>query len=582
MSNSLLPAQQSEKHEYKFIHIDDFSPGIYDPSNISGADAIASAPIGAASAALTFACQSIEGGALGPLPARVQANSYPVAFPGTTVKLYETGFAANLGLDDGTTELIIMLEGDDGTNHYYLVYSVIAETGAANVILSTTNSTTGPDVFGAAFPSWTRMSTQPVEGDSGYVLPSPVLVWPGAVGTDANGGRGHVYVYPDPTNPSAFGVFDMVSPTPGDSAVAGAVYCYADRVIVFQGEGSDWPAGSGMNTNENIGVTDPPEGDVYPDNFGTDIPNTTILSAESPWGYAAWGSVSVGEMVLIKKNGGAVIVNGDILAPSSIIPLPAVESIGGDGLGLACPSTIGLVYCSQNRGAWVWNGGNVAQKISNQLDDDFFNPASTADTTPNNNYLFLVERWQDWLVFSNNYLYKRKSDGSGSWWILYPNESQTSEFLQPITFYWWKQGRQGNSMWAAQLVLNKTPASKNIYYNKFDSTVPTSHYQWATLPIHVVPTADRQTDVRHVYIRASQPDGSLTSTITLTINGVEIGTTTEPIGVDPQVFRFNAGLKDQDITIQLNCDNSTPGESAPIIHSIDCEYRVREGERSSN
>lgn len=580
MANSLLPAQKNEGHEYKWIHIDDFSPGIYDPSFISGSDPVVSAPIGAADARLTYACAAIQGGALGPLPARTQAFSYPVAFPGAVTKLYELGFAANLGLNDGTTELIVMLEGDDGTNHYYLVYSVIAETGAANVILSTTNPTTGAGFFGASFPSWTRMSTQPIEGNTGFILPTPVLIWPASVPTDANGSRGHIYAYPDPANPTAFGAKDLVSATPANSGIAGPLLGYADRIVVFQGEGASWPSGTGINTDENIGITDPPEGYTYPATFGANIPNTTVLSAENPWGYGAWGSESVGELILIKKNGGAVIVNGDILSPSSVIPLPAVQSTNADGSGLAAATDVGLVYCSKNHGAWVWNGGNTAQKISQQLDDNFFNAGATGGTDPNDNLLFLVERWQDWILFSNNYMYNPQTK---SWWILYPNQSQTSPGLQPITFFWWKQGRKGNIMYAAPIVLNKPPpASSSLYYNVFDSTVPTQHYQWGSLPIHVVPTADRVVDVRHVYIRLSQPDGSTTSTCTVTVNGVNVGSTSGAITSDPQVFRFNVGIQTKDIRIQLNCDNTVPGQSPPLVHSVDVEYRVRQSEASSN
>src|ERR1700722_8589969 len=574
MTNAIIQAADDNTARVQsWVHIDDFSPGIFDSSYVSTAEPIISAPIGAANAGFPFACASIIGGALGPLPALAQQESYGTSFPGGSTHLYVTGFAVNPILTKGDTELVIMLEADNGSKHYYLVDSVIAETNTVNSILNITNTTT-PGFFGAEFPSWTRMSLQPVEGGSGYILPTPVLVWPGAVATDSHGGDGHIYVYPNPGNPSAFAPADIV--VVGSSGVAGPIYCYGNRVLVMQPQGATWPVGGGVVSNENIGYTDPPQSYDYPINFGADIPNDTILAAESPFGYGAWGSTSVGEAIFIKNYGGAVVLNGDIAAPSSIIPLPSVQSTGGFS-GLACSTTVGLIYCSQNEGAWSWNGGNVAQKISPQLDDDFFNAQATGGVVSDTGYGFLVERWQDWILFSNNYLY---NPDTGGWWILYPNQSQTSTELFPLTFYWFKQGRSGNEMYAAPLVLSQTSASTRQWYNKFDNTVPTTHWQWQSLPIHVVPTADRVVDVRQVIVRLSNPDGS-TATATVTV-GTESQTTDTTIGPNPTTFRFNFGIGAlglQDIVITINGDSTG---SAPILHSLDIGYNIVASMASAN
>lgn len=570
MSNQLVGPQSSADRTttYSWVHVDDFSPGIFDASYISTAEPIISAPIGAASAKGTFACASITGGALAPLPALTQQVAYPVSFPGAVI-IYVTGFAVNLSLDDGTTELVIIMEADNGTDHYNYAYSVIASTGGHNVIGDATEtSPSTPGVFGAAFPSWTRMSLQPVEGTSGYVVPSPVLVWPGAVATDANGGYGHVYVYPNPADPSVFATGDLVTPT--ETGVAGPIFCYGNRVLVFQPAGYGWPAGGGIVTNEQIGFTDPPQGTVYPLNLGTDTPNDTILAAEVPWGYGAWGSVSVGEAIFIKRNGGAVVLNGDIENPNSVISLPGVQSVG-DTNGLAVATSIGLIYCSQNQGAWVWNGGNVSQKISAQISDNFFDVKYDGISIPDNGYGFLCERWQDWVIFSNNYLF---NPDTNSWWILYPNQSQTSSETTPLNFYWWKQGRAGNEMYAAPLTMASNTGD-HFWYNKFDNTVASSHWQWQSLPIHVVPTAEQVLDVRQLILRLSCPDAGSALTVTI---GTWSGTTTGAIGTSPSIFRFNVGtgaLGVDDIVVTLNGDNSTSGKSAPIVHSMDIGFEPR-------
>lgn len=571
MANSLLPAQQKEGHEYKFIHIDDFSPGVFDGSFIAEAHPIVQAPIGAAHAENTWCCASIVGGALGPLPGIGRRGHAPV-FAFSPSPAYITGIAANLGLFSGETELIIILEADNGVSHWAQAYSDVVETNFINNILNSISGTTGT-VFGSAFPSWTRMSTQPIEGNGGFIIPTPHLVFPGDVITDANTTFGHLYVYPDPSAPSAFGVKDLIK-TDGTTGNTGPIFGYNDRILVFQGDGETWPVGGGLSTNENIGVTDPPEGFVYPNNFGANIPNSTILSAEDPWGYGAWGSMSVGEAIFIKDQGGAVIVNGDILAPTSVISLPGVESIGAIGRpGSADSCENGLVYCANRRGAWVWNGGNTSQKISHQLRDDFFSADLTAPSSPSGSYLFFVKRWQGWALFSNNYFYNTETK---SWWVLYPNSTNGDANTPGRTFSMFAQGRLSNHMYAVSNVI----PSNGEWWNQFDAEIPAPHYQWQSLPIHVVPTANRVCDVRHVFVRLSSPDGSTTGTCKVTINGQIIGTTPPITNVNPTVYRFNAGIQTADIVVQVNGDN-TAG-SPPIVHSIDVEYRVRQSEASVN
>lgn len=569
MANSLLPAQNKEGHEYKFIHIDDFSPGVFDGSYISDATPIVSAPIGAAHAENTWCCASIVGGALGPLPGINLRGAAP-GFPSPT-QAFITGMAANLGLEKGVTELVMILEQDDGTTHWLLAYSDVVETGSINNIYNMSSVSAHIGEFNSAFPSWTRMSLQPIEGDAAFATPVTVLVWPA---DDANSAFGYLFVYPDPAAPTVFGVKNLIK-NDGTTAGTGPIFCYEGRVLVFQGEGRSWPVAPGLSTNEQISVTDPPEGYTYPFQFAANIPNTTLLSPENPWGYGCWGSISVGEAIFIKVQGGAVIVNGDILSPSSVIPLPGVESTGSIlRVGSADATQIGLAYCAENRGAWVWNGGNTSQKISHQIRDDFFDAARTAPGEPNLSYLFFVKRWQGWILFSNNYFYNTETK---SWWVIYPNALNGDVKTPGRTINMWAQGRASNQMYATF-----NTVTDGEWWWQFDAQDPAPHYQWQSLPIHVVPTANRVCDVRHVYVRLSSPDGT-GGTCTVTINGTVIGTTPPVTSADPTVYRFNAGIRTSDPIIQLNCDSAGGfTNSPPIVHSIDLEYRVRESEGSTN
>lgn len=562
MSNQIIPDNDSTRAQ-DWVHIDDFSAGCYDNSYISTAEPVLSAPLGAANAENTFCCASLQNGGLGPLP-QMAAHGYSNSFPGALTKWWITGVAVNPGLDADAPEIVFIMEGDDGTTHYVLATSYVPATAAANTILSS-DSTTTPGIFGAPYPAWTRMVADPTTAQ-----PEPVLVWPGAVATDSNSDSGHLYEYPNIASRTTFAAGDLV--VPGDS-VTGQVICYGNRVLVLAGINYDYPAGGGINTNENINFTDPPQSATY--GF-----QQTILSAEEPWGYGAWGSISTGELLLLKKYGGGVMLNGDIDDPSSVIPLPGIESVGAF-VGHADSSTIGLVYCSQSRGAWIWNGGNTSQKISAQLRDNFFD-ATTEQSMPSNNYGFFVGHWQDWILFSNNYMYDADSN---AWWVLYPKAGNGNADVTGETFFWYNQAALGSILFASPLSIGTGMGENLNWYYQFDNSIPAQHWQWESLPIVAVPNHARVVDVTQVIVRASCPTGA-GSAFTITI-GTWTATSVADIGLDPTTFRFNAGagslgLEDIIITITGDDTTGTPGNSAPIIHSIDVGYTTRAMNPSDN
>jgi hypothetical protein len=546
-----------------WLHIDDFSPGCYDNSFISTADPKFSAPLGAADANATFCCASLSNGALGPLPALTTTGVYPTGLPGAASEAFITGFIVNPGLDDVNDELIIIWEADDGTTHYVSAYSDVwaLGPGGLNQILAS-NSGSVAGYFGAPYPTWTRMNV----GGTGN--PPPVLVFPGAVTTDANGTNGHLYVYPPILAPTTFAVQDLIV---GMSSVTGQVIAYGNRILVLAGIDYPWPAGGGINTNENINFTDPPQSSDYGDQM-------TILGSEWPWGYGAWGDVSVGQLMLIKKYGGGIQLYGDIFEPTSVIEEPGIQPTG-DFVGRADPGENGLVYCSEKRGAWVWDGGNVSNKISPQLRDDFYD-ATTPTGMESNNYGFYVQHWQDWVLFSNNYLF---NPDTGGWWVLYPNDTNGTATVTGHTMWWFSPGRFGNQMYAAPLRFGTAPGLTRNWWYLFDNAVPAPNYQWTSLPIHVVPAAQRVVDVLQANVRISDPSNSGAATFSITING-EVFSVTGTIGTVPYTYRFNCGeatLGLQDIDITLKGGNTTTN-SAPIVHSLDIGFKTRAMNPSDN
>jgi hypothetical protein len=543
------PTQGDDQRNLEWVRIDDFTPGCYDQSFISVADPKLSAPLGAADALATFACAAMSSGPLGPLPAIVHSETYPSGLPGTATEAWLVGFAVNPGLDQNAPELLLIYEADDGTNHFAMGFSVVP--GIATNSFFDVIGPTQAGIFGSPYPVWTRMSGTPVPSN-----PPPALIFPGY--SLLGGG---LYEYPNPAFPTSFGLSDLT--TEMGAGITGQVIAYGDRILVLAGVDYPWPSGGGINTNENINFTDPPLSNVYGN-------QQTILGAEEPWGYGAWGSVSVGELMLIKKYGGGIALYGDIDAPTSAIDLPGIESTGGF-VGSALATQIGLVYCSQNRGSWLWNGGNSSTKISPQLRDDFFDVAGPL-SMPSNNYGFYVGRWQDWILFSNNYLYNAETN---SWWVLYPNKFNGTGDAPGETFFWFIQGNLGKDLYAVPLQIGTGAGQDMRWWYRFDNTVAAPHWQWKSLPIHVTKNADRVLDVRQVVIRVSDPSASGTATATVSIGSFS-ATTTEVIGQEPTPFRFNVGQRGlDDIVIQVNGDNGSG--SSPVLHSIDIGYQVRAG-----
>lgn len=551
----------------QWIHIDDFSPGCFDPSNVSTEEPVSNQQLGAADATGTFACSVIRGGSLGPLPALVSSVPYSTfgGLPGASTLSLLAGFIVTPQLDDGNYEVVAIFESDDGTSHYVKAYSYEPAISSLHTIVGPTiTSGTVAGFFGAPYPAFTRANAL---GTPGPPPPGPVLIFPTAVSTDARGPDGHLWLYPELLAPTTFVAQDLItgSVSTPPSSVTGQVITYGNRIICIVGVNYQWPAGGGINTNENFNYTDPPESAEYGN-------QQTIQAIEEPWGYGAWGSVSVGELLLVKKYGGGVILNGDINVPSSIIPIRGLQSTG-DFVGRASATPIGLIYCSQNQGAWVWNGGNTSQKISQNLNDSFFDLES--GVIESNNYGFNVEHWQKWVMFSGNVLY---DTDTSSWWNLYPLKGTTIGSLVGKNFWWYCLTQNGNQMLCAPLVLN---ANMDSAYSVFDNTVGSSQYQWKSLPIHVTPNADRLIDIRQIIVRCSDPANTGLATLTVsTPNGSFSETSVAadtPITNEPSIMRFNVGLGAQglqDIVIQILMENSA-GHPAPIIESIDVEYKVR-------
>lgn len=555
-----MPVVQGQKDPdnsgWEFFHLEDFTPGCYDASNVATDLPVIPAPLGAANATGTFCCMALPGGGLGPLPKMVQSYTWSVHFTGVTV-LYIVGLAL-VPTVGGTAQIVVMLESDTGAKHFYQVYAFDPTTSSLTSILQIT-ATSQAGIFGSPYPFFTRARTA-----TPTLAGTPILVFPAAITNDPHGDAGHVYVYPAPTARTAYGVKDLV--TPG-TQITGQTIGYSNRILVLSGLSYGWPGG-GLGTNENVAYTTPPN--------SYDLGNQqVVLAAEDPFGYGTWGSVSTGELVLVKKSGGGVVVYGDIESPTAVLDLPGIQPVG-NFVGRAGAAAGGLYYCSEDRGAWLWNGGNVSQKISQQLHDSFYDVTSTA--IQSNNYGFYAQRWGTWMLFSGNWAY---NPTQGGWWVLWPQQTKGESGVVGRNLFWFVQGTFGHQMWAAPIHYGPT-ANGTIWLYRFDNRVDAPHWKWTSLPIHVTPNADHRVDVRRILVRASC--ASAGSTITVGV-GSFTATSTIAIGATPTILRFNVGagaIGLEDIVITVKGDQGTATASSPIVHSIDVAYQIRAHQASTN
>jgi hypothetical protein len=477
--------------------------------------------------------------------------------------------------DTEETELIVIAESEAAGNHIFAVNSYIVETSVDNAVIHSVSGLTG-FFWGSPFPQWTRLNES---GTTDYTGIFPVLVFPSIVPTDSQGQNGHMYVYPDVSAPTTFNVEDLIpeSPQAGAGAATGQLITYDGRILGLVTPPFTWPGtdSAQFRSNEVIEYTDPPETNQY-------FPETTdyaLLVPENAFGYGAVGSISAGELFLIKRRGGGVLVLGDIDAPSSITYLPGVQPTG-NFYGRTDSTSLGLVYCSQGFGAWVWNGANISQKLSPQLEDNFFD-ATTISGVNSDNLGFFVKRWGNYILFSNGYVYSILTQ---SWWNLTPPEGSN------LPYFHYVDARDDHQFYAMPI---RVSTAIDTFLYTFDSRCPAPLYSWTSTDLyrHIASISDRRVDVREVVVVASVNDPTPTGyTITLEVLGANDAvlttqTSSTPIGQDPSQIRFNIGdkqLGNFKIRLTSTSPNATPGSStaAPTIWSLDIAYRVRNKQRA--
>jgi hypothetical protein len=539
--------QQKDEKGIDWIDLDDFSPGIFSASNIAFSAAPNTqpgpfaAPSGAADASATWQCIALPGGGLGPAPALIA--SYKLSDISITDPP-STGYIAGWKLTEVSLndEIVVCIEYQSGGNNHVRVWESTFASPAANLLYSNNFATPpGGGVGGSPYPFLTRVAaTNPTTTIGAIVVALPIA------------DSGDIILYPDPAAPGAVGIHDFMS------SIASILFGHQNRIVCLQAVTLTWPIAAVQQGNTDaINYTDPPNSETFPG-----ATPSVIFVAEEPFGYGAVGSISAGELFMVKNRGGGVVIQGDINNPT-VTSLPGVKSTGPI-FGKADSDEQGLYYCAQDDGAHIWAGGSASQKISMSLDDNFF---QASNIVPSRYFNFFCKRWHGYMVFSNNWIYDLKSGG----WFRLLNPATASLFA-------YDEGFNINQLYASVNQISGTGATA---FYKFDSTVPASSYQWQSLPIRV--SENRLVDFRQVAIRVSNPYGG-SGNATIQVYGVDANgnvTNFDLITVNlatiarPQLIRVNADVKSEDLTVGVIV-MAPANEPAPIIHSLSLGYKVRE------
>jgi hypothetical protein len=363
-----------------------------------------------------------------------------------------------------------------------------------------------------------------------------------------------------PTTPPAYAVGALPSP----AAYTPKIFYHANRAGLFH---------STLDVNDALGFGGRSSDALYTSDL-LSLANWTLggfYFTEMGAGVACWGSISTGELFMLYAGGGAVLLYGDMFAPSSAYKLPGVVG-PGFCTGPAAQSPAGLIYATESDGAYLWNGGNTSSKISNQIPDDmlFRAPLPSAFNTMQFRNNSMQVPWGAQVMFPNNWVYDTITS---SWWMSEdPNivsfQVYAASLNTPRVFY----ATPGYSLVGAGV-------APSIPTYQFDNQLPATTYSWLSNPIPV--TQDALVSIELLEIIAS--NNSITPsqiTVTPTVptgqNPLPNSNQNQPLVfiIPPNTVGYRAsqrlGYTDYNVQIQVYADGL--GTAAPILHEFSVGY----------
>lgn len=529
--------------QLQWLTLNDFSPGIIDKHLFAAAGGVP-APLGAAQRPDTHRCIALPSGGLGPLPARTRTITSPALDTPTVHGYYAiTGmyiFSPVLGGGADLEEVHLTVEyiynpGTGNQRRVRWLRMTPSNTWGSVVSIDSAQPSPGASYYGAPFEATRVNNVAP------HLTPgTPVVYWSWqAVG---GGYEKRLSIYPDPSAANSFSVQHL------STTRAGLVGVHQGRCLILEdvayGHGS---ASHSISVNEQLSYTTPANSNILGN-------QQAVYVQEAPFGYGLVASVNAGELFLVKFQGGGVLIQGDLDAPT-VIRLPNVMATGNwIQKGTATP--IGYVYMSDGNGAWLWRGADSAIKISYQLEDRFY---VNAAFLPIINCTAVCEQWGDWVLFSNNWLYDMRSE---SWWRI--------EDPSTLLIRWWSRMFDTNAFYGAP---DQYPINGAAAAYRWTKTTPSTSYSWRSHPLPI--SINREVEIREVIVR-----GIGFGTVDLTFTGINGATTT--VSNIPfsgagrlETVRKNVSIEGTYLDVKIVA-NGSGGGGAPVIHAVHIGYQERQ------
>jgi hypothetical protein len=369
-----------------------------------------------------------------------------------------------------------------------------------------------------------------------------------------NGSTMFYEVWPDPNAPTVDNTFEETGVVNNATfLLGGQLVAHNGRILRLQEAAESFGTKTAW-TNERVRNTDPPNS-VSMVSTLTD----TILDPQYPGAYTQWGSLTYGELLLVKAFGGALLIEGDIYAPQ-ITRLPSVQS-GGKVMSEMSPSHQGLVYMTDD-GPYVWQGGDNAVRLGY--------PGAGIQLAPgiSSGLLCSCTPYNGLVIFSGGGVW---DSTTGSWWQLSTppgigNQiAYTTPSLGPTGFY----------------AVMDVPVAGSLNLIRYDKTFsnPADPPSWLGRPI---PVAEETIDITAVEIGLGQipvMGGGVGVTVTVqfvTIDGtLSAASTFNLTGGTPtavQKLRKPHGCRASFIQPYITL-TSNGGVLIPTLTSLTVEYR---------
>lgn len=301
----------------------------------------------------------------------------------------------------------------------------------------------------------------------------------------------------------------------------------------------------------------------------------TVAFVEQSHGYEWAYSLTSDTLLLMKRAGGALVLQGDLNAFRAD-PKPYVQS-PGLALNQGALSPIGVVYPVDNGTVWVWEGGDSSREIARYMQPNFWrpaalNPANGAQTANDwGTSETSCARWGKYVLFPSNWVCDTEggTDNQGpTWWRLDP---PTQILGASRDMHWWTTDWTGRWAWGAPSGYADATTSTVLY--EYDMQTPRESYQWQSVP-HAF-SLDQSVRVDEAVVSALAHNDTSTITVTLSSDSGEPISQTVSLGKgESRAVRFpnKFGQRGTGVTVTINADSNQTDVPAPTVHGYELTW----------